>query len=369
MDSPVRVTAAVLRSADGPFQLEPVELDPPGPDEVLVRVTGVGLCHSDLLPRTPVAGTPVIAGHEGAGVVETVGEDVDGLSFGDHVVLSFDSCGHCPNCLDARPPYCEGFWPRNLTGYRADGSTNARDADGERLAARWFGQSSFATHTVIGARNAVRVDADVPVELLGPLGCGVLTGAGAVLNALRVRPGSAIAVFGTGAVGLSAVMAARVAGATSIVAVDVNPKRLELATELGATDTLDAAAPDLARRLRKLTGGGVRYSLDTTGRSNVMSTALDVLRSGGVLAVLGTPRDDWTLTPRQLSTGLSIRGVLMGDATPALFIPTLVALWRQGRFPFDRLIQTYPLHAINEAERAMLAGDVVKPVLLPQETL
>lgn len=368
MDSPLRVTAAVLRSADGPFRLEPVELDAPGPSEVVVRVLGVGLCHSDLLPRTPVSGTPVIAGHEGAGVVEIVGEDVEGLSVGDHVVLSFDSCGHCPNCLGARSAYCEGFWPRNLTGFRADGGTNARDADGQRLAARWFGQSSFATRTVVAARNAVKVDDDVPIELLGPLGCGVMTGAGAVLNALCVRSGSAVAVFGTGAVGLSAVMAARVAGATSIVAVDVNPKRLKLAAELGATDTIDAADPGLAKRVRQASAGGTQYSLDTTGRSRVLSTALDVLRPGGVLAVLGTPRDDWTLTPRQLSTGRSIRGVLMGDATPALFIPSLIALWRQGRFPFDRLIQTFPLHAINEAERAMLAGDVVKPVLLPEET-
>lgn len=362
---PVHATAAVLRSAKGRFELEDVELDSPRNGEVLVRIAGVGLCHSDLLPRTPVAEPPIIAGHEGSGVVEAVGAGVDDLAVGDHVVLSFDSCGSCLNCAAARPAYCDTFWPRNLTGYRPDRTTNARDAGGSPIGGRWFGQSSFATRAVVAARNAVKVDPVLPIELLGPLGCGVLTGAGAVLNALGVCPGSGIVVFGTGAVGLSAIMAAQVAGATTIVAVDVNPERLRLAKELGATDIVDGASDDLGTRLRKVTSGGVSRSIDTTGRANVLSSALGVLRPGGVLGVLGTPRGDWTLAARDLSTGLTIKGILMGDSIPQLFIPALIALWRQGRFPFDKLIRTFPLAEINEAERAMLAGDVVKPVLLP----
>lgn len=358
----IQARAAVLRAADAPFQLEDVVLDGPGNGEVVVRIAGVGLCHSDLMPRTPFAKPPVICGHEGAGVVEQLGPGVDSLAVGDHVVLSFDSCGSCVNCVAARPAYCDTFWPRNLTGYRVDRTTNARDADGVPLGGRWFGQSSFATHAVVAARNAVRVDPGLPIELLGPLSCGVLTGAGAVLNALDVRAGEGIVVFGAGAVGLSAVMAARAAGATKIVAVDVNPKRLELATELGATDTVDSTT-DLRAQLKR--HSGVPYSLDTTGVPDVLSAALGVLRGGGVLGVLGTPRGDWTLTPRDLSTGRSIRGILMGDATPRQFIPVLIDLWQQGLLPFDRLITTFPLERINDAERAMLDGDVVKPVLLP----
>lgn len=362
---PVTATAAVLRDAAGQYMLEDVVLEPPGPSDVVVRIAGSGLCHSDLLPRTPVADTPIITGHEGAGIVETVGANVETLTVGDHVVLSFDSCGGCENCLAVQPAYCDTFWPRNLTGRRPDRTTNATDSGGAPISARWFGQSSFATRTVVTAPNAVKVDSSLPIELLGPLGCGVLTGAGAVLNALDVRPGSAVAVFGAGAVGLSAIMAAHLAGATDIIAVDINPTRLELAAELGATETLDGNRDGVLARLKKLSDGGVRYSLDTTGVSTVLSTALDTVRPGGTLGVLGTPRGDWTLKAHQLSNGVTINGILEGDSAPQLFIPTLITLWRQGRFPFDKLITTFPLEEINDAERAMRNGDVVKPVLLP----
>jgi aryl-alcohol dehydrogenase len=364
MNSTVRTTAAVLRNADGPFELEDVELDEPGVGEVLVRIAGAGFCHTDLLPRTPLAKTPVIVGHEGSGVVEAVGPGVVDLSVGDHVVLSFDSCGVCANCLTARPGYCETFGVRNLTGYRPDGSTNARDAAGEPVAARWFGQSSFAGHCVVAARNVVRVDQDLPLELLGPLGCSVQTGAGAVVNTLAVRPGSGLVVFGAGAVGLCAVMAARVAGAGTIVAVDLDPQRLELAAELGATDVVDGAADDLAKQLRKLTGGGVECAFDTTGAPPVLAAAMNCLRLGGVCGTVAVQRGDLVLKPAALATR-TLRSIAVGDAVPRTFIPELVALWRQGRLPFDKLITTYPLEKINEAERALHGGSVVKPVLLP----
>lgn len=353
----------MLRAPDGPFQLEEVVLDGPGHGEVVVRIVGVGLCHTDLLPRTPVVKPPVIAGHEASGVVEVVGEGVDGLRVGDHVVLSFDSCGECVNCLAAQPAYCESFWPRNLSGKRADRTTNARDSDGNPVKGRWFGQSSFATHSVVAARNTIKVDPALPLELLGPLACGVLTGAGSVFNSLAVEPGSAIAVFGAGTVGLCAVMAARVAGAATIVAVDVNPRRLRLAEELGATHVFDGTAT--AADFRALTDGGFEYTLDTTGVPSVISTAIDVLRLRGVCGLLGVQRKDLAIRPDQLALGRTVKGILEGDAVPRLLIPKLTALWRQGRFPFDRLVTTFPLEKINEAEAAMCGGTVVKPVLLP----
>ena len=353
-------TAAVLRDARGAYTLEALQLDPPGPGEVVVRIRGAGICHTDLLPRSPLVPTPVVTGHEGAGVVEAVGVGVVDLAVGDHVVLSMDSCGSCSSCVAARPTYCGQFWPRNMTGKRADGTTNAVDAGGNPVFARWFGQSSFATRTVVSARSAIKVDPSLPIEMLGPLGCSVLTGAGTVLNALDVQPGSTVTVFGAGAVGLSAVMAAQVAGATTIVAVDRNPKRLELAAELGATETTDDAA-----QLRK---PNAQYSIDTTGAAAVLSSALRVLRPGGVLGMVGTPREDWTLSMLDMTIGRTIRAVQMGDCAPQVFVPVLISLWRQGRLPFDELITTFPLHEIDAAEQAMRGGEVVKPVLLPEES-
>lgn len=355
----VPARAAVLRDAGGRFSIEDVLLDAPGPGEIVVAIRGVGFCHTDLLPRTPVVQTPIVVGHEGAGVVEAVGEGV-ALAVGDHVVLSLDSCGRCPNCMAARPTYCAGFWPRNMTGFRADGTTNARDADGNPLAARWFGQSSFATKTVVAARNAIKVDSSLPIELLGTLGCGVLTGAGTVLNALDVHPGSTVVVFGAGTVGLSAVMAAQVAGATSIVAVDRNPKRLELAAKFGATDTVDDSA-----QVRKMFAD---YSIDTTGVSSVLSAALRALRAGGTLGMVGTPREDWKLSVLDMTVGRTIKSVQMGDCAPQTLVPTLISLWQRGRLPFDQLVTTFPLSEIDAAEQAMRSGDVVKPVLLPEES-
>lgn len=361
----MRATAAVLRDVKGPYALEEITLDDPGPGEIAVRIAGVGLCHTDLLPRAGVtAPPPIVAGHEGSGVVVAVGEGAD-LAVGDHVVLSFDSCGSCATCSDGRPPHCETFFARNLSGLNLDGSTNAADADGEPVAARWFGQSSFATHAVCKAANAVRVDRNLPLELLGPLACGVQTGAGAVLNSLAVRPDSAFVVFGAGGVGLSAVIAAKAIDAGTIVAVDLNDDRLALATDLGATHTVHGAADDLGRQLRKITRGGAQYALDTTGVPSVISTALDALRPGGELGLVGVQHGDLRIDPMQLSVGRTLRGIVEGDAVPRDFIPTLIDLWQRGRFPFDRLIQTFPLSKINEAEQAVLRGEVVKPVLIP----
>ncbi|WP_245627767.1 NAD(P)-dependent alcohol dehydrogenase [Actinomadura oligospora] len=363
-----RARAAVLRAHDAPFVVEPVELSEPGPGEVLVRIAGVGLCHTDLLGRVPGdrVPKPVVLGHEGAGVVEAVGPgEGGGLAVGDHVVLSYDSCGLCANCRDGRPGYCARMARLNMAAVVPDGRPRAFDQAGSPVHNRWFGQSSFATHAIATVRNAVKVDPEAPIELLGPLGCGVQTGAGSVLLALSVRPGEALAVFGAGAVGLSAVMAARLVGADPIVAVDLHPSRRDLALELGATHALDGADPDLAGRLRALVPDGFHHALDTTARPDVVATAVAALRTTGTCGLVGVGGEDYRLDSTLMLMGRTVRGIIEGDAVPQTFVPRMLDLWRRGLLPFDRLIQTYPLADIARAEADATSGTTVKPVLLP----
>jgi aryl-alcohol dehydrogenase len=362
----MKITAAVLRQADSDYGLEEVELAMPGPGEVLVRIVGAGICHTDMLPRRPryVASLPIITGHEGSGVVEAIGAGVDAVGTGDHVVLSFASCGECRNCQRGQSPYCDTFLLRNLVGRNIDGSTGVLDKDGIEISSRWFGQSSFATYCVVGSRNVVVVDRDLPLELLGPLGCGILTGAGSVLVALDVQADSSIAVFGAGSVGLAAIMAARVVGASTIVAVDVNRQRLTLALELGATHVVEGNAPDVVERILTIKPGGVDYTFDTTGNATVIPKALGALRMAGHCGLVGVQSEPLTLGPAAL-VGKNLSGILEGGADPQDLIPRLIALWRDGLFPFDRMIDVFPLADINHAERAAQSGEVVKPVLLP----
>jgi aryl-alcohol dehydrogenase len=362
----MEITAAVLRDPEGPYLLEQVELAEPGPGQVLVRIVGAGMCHTDVLPRAPgsLSPPPIITGHEGSGVVESVGEGVDHVAVGDHVVLSFDSCGDCGNCGRGQSAYCDTFLVRNLLGRHLDGSTGVTDAKGEQVASRWFGQSSFATHAIATARNVVPVDKSLPLELLGPLGCGIQTGAGSILCALDVQPGTSVAVFGSGAVGLAAVMAAKVAGASTIIAVDLHAHRLALAEDLGATHVFDGAADDLVPEIQAVTGGGADYAFDTTGVPAVILNALASLRMTGKCGLVGIQTGDLVLDSLAI-IGKTVYGILEGGAVPQEFIPRMIALWQEGRFPFDRLVQTFPLSAINEAEQASLSGKVIKPVLLP----
>lgn len=362
----MQITAAVLRTPDGPYVLEPVDLAEPAPDEVLVRIVGAGMCHTDVIPRGEgtLSPPPIITGHEGAGVVEAVGADVTTVAVGDHVVLSFDSCGTCARCAAGQPASCETFLFRNLLGRRMDFTTGVTDAGGLEVASRWFGQSSFATHCLATERNVVVVDPSLPLETLGPLGCGIQTGAGTVLVALDVQPGTSVVVFGTGAVGLAAVMAAVVAGATTIVAVDLHAHRLALAAELGATHTVDGASDDLLAQLAAITGGGAHHSIDTTGVPAVMLHALGCLQLGGSCGFVGVQTGELVLDALAL-VGKTVVGVLEGSANPKTFIPRLIELWQAGQLPFDRLIEEFPLDQINEAEQASLTGRVVKPVLRP----
>ncbi|MEU8118482.1 NAD(P)-dependent alcohol dehydrogenase [Spirillospora sp. NPDC049024] len=364
----MQIEAAVLRAADAPYTIESLDLADPGPGEVLVKVAGAGMCHTDMLGRIPgdLITKPVVLGHEGSGVVEAVGPGVTGLTVGDHVVMSFDSCGTCDNCRAAKPGACPQMTALNMLAMPLDGTPRATGPGGEPVHTRWFGQSSFASHALGTARNVVPVTRDVPLDVLGPLGCGVQTGAASVLISLGVRAGDSVAVFGAGAVGLAAVMAARVAGASMIVAVDLHESRLDLARELGATHTLNGADDDIAGRIRAISGGeGVQYALDSTAVPEVVSTAVASLRTTGVCGLVGVGAAEYRLDANLLLMGRTVKGIIEGDAVPHTFIPRMIELWRQGRFPFDRLVATYPLAQINEAEADTTSGKVVKPVLIP----
>jgi aryl-alcohol dehydrogenase len=361
----MRITAAVLHEHDKPFAVEAVELDEPRAGELLVRVCGVGMCHTDLAVRQGLPlPLPLIFGHEGAGIVEAIGEGVTRFAVGDHVVMTFDCCGWCPQCLTGQPSYCAEFVLRNVTGRRVDGSTGATADGGDAVSSRWFGQSSFASHAITTERNVVKVDAELPLELLGPLGCGIQTGAGAVMKSFDLRAGQSLAVFGAGAVGLAAVMAAKLVGASEIVAVDLHANRRELALELGATSVIDGADPDVAPTILGK-ANGVDCCLDTTGVPSVIDTAVAALGPRGRLGLVGAGGGQMTVQPERL-IGRSATYILEGDAVPQVFVPLLISFWQRGLFPFDRLIRQYPMDAINDAERDSLSGRTVKPVLIPQ---
>lgn len=359
---------AVAREPSAPLAIEHGTIDRPSGSRVLVRLHGTGICHTDLSVRDghlpyPL---PAVLGHEGAGVIEAVGEDVRNLEAGDHVVLSFDSCGECVNCRNDKPAYCREFYACNFSGGNSDGD-ELRDADGCVLTGRFFGQSSFASYALASARSAVKVDRDIPLHLLGPLGCGVQTGAGAVLKSLAVESGSSIAIFGAGSVGLSALLAAKLVGCETIIVIDPLASRRALAMELGATVTIDPDAEDPVDRIRELCSGGADYSLECTGRPEVLRQAFEALAVPGVCGAIGAAPfgAEVSLDVNSIIAGRTIRGIVEGDSMPEELIPELISHWREGRFPFDKLIETYPLSEINRAIDDMKTGRVLKPVLIP----
>ncbi|MGW6460689.1 NAD(P)-dependent alcohol dehydrogenase [Streptomyces sp. NPDC055078] len=363
--TPVR--AAVVRAKGEPFAFEDLELDTRlRPDEILVRVVATGVCQTDIHVRDQHLPTPLpaVLGHEGAGVVERVGAAVTSVAPGDRVVMSYQACGHCRPCRSGNPAYCAESFPLNFGGSRPDG-TNALSAGGEEIHGHFFGQSSFATHALATERNAVKVGDDIPLELLAPLGCGLQTGAGAVLNSLKVPAGSSVVVIGTGTVGLAAVMAAKVAGASPVIAVDIVPERLDLARELGATHTVNAKDEDTAARIAEITGGGADHVLEITARPDMLTLAVDALAPLGTAALIGgAPAGAHApVNMNALLGGRTVRGIAQGDSIPQLFIPQLIDLYRAGRFPFDRLITHYGFDEINQAVTDTQKGAVIKPVL------
>jgi len=362
------ISAAVVREAGAPFTIESLVLEQPRPDEVLVRIVATGLCHTDLVVRDQVLPTPLpaVLGHEGAGIIEAVGAEVQDLKPGDPVVLGFAACRECAPCLAGEPSYCAHFAALNFGGCRQDGSKALTDTKGP-VSSHFFGQSSFASYAIVAAKNVVKVPTSAPLKLLGPLGCGIMTGAGAVLITLDVGSSDTVLVSGGGPVGLSGVMAAASTGAHTIILVDPLASRRELALTLGATHAVDAAAPDVADQVRAIAPGGATRILETSGNMKAIENAVSLLGARGKLAMVGVPKAlDATFTIAALplvSLGASICGVTEGDADPLTFIPRLIELYEQGRFPFDRLITEYPIAKINEAIADQYAGRCVKAVL------
>jgi aryl-alcohol dehydrogenase len=366
---PIEVTVAVLREAGAKLQVERAELGVPRPDEVRVRVVATGVCHTDMVVRDQLFPTPlpIVLGHEGAGVVESVGAAVTTIVPGDHVVMTYMSCGLCLPCETGHPAHCSHMHPLNFGGGRLDGSTSTCSCEGNApIHDHFFGQSSFSTYVVANERNVVKVSKKAPLELLGPLGCGIQTGAGSVLKAMKVEAGASFAAFGSGAVGLAAVMAAKVAGATTIIAVDVTPSRLELALELGATHVINSRQEDPVARIREITGGGVNYSLECSGRAEVLRQAIDAVTTLGTCGIVGATKMGTEVAFNindVMIPGKRIMGIVQGDVVANAFIPTLVDLYLQGRFPFDKLCRFYTFDQINDAMADSESGITIKPIL------
>ena len=351
--------AAIVEASGGEFMLAGVTIDPPGPEQVRVAIHACGVCHTDMVMRDgglPIS-FPVVLGHEGAGVVEAVGSAVEGIVPGDHVLLSFHSCGRCAACGDHQPGYCDEFVPRNFLGARTQGEGDIR-RDGSAVGGNIFGQSAFATAALAHADNVVPIDRALPLALLAPLGCGIQTGAGTVMETLHLQPGQSIAVFGAGAVGLAAVMAARIQGAGRIAVLDLHPARLDLARDLGATETADA--------IERLSGS-FDHIVDTTGVSALVERAVDLLAPRGTLALVGAypPGGAISIDPAAImAVGRRVVGVVEGGIDPRRFIPRLIDHYRAGQLPLEKLVRTYPFAEIERAFAASSDGSVVKPVLV-----
>ena len=364
----MKIKAAVTYGSGEPFRIEEVELAPPQKHELLVKITACGVCHTDDAARNqfiPVP-LPAVLGHEGCGVVEAVGPEVAEFKVGDKVGLSFGFCGHCHNCLTSHQHACENINAINFGGVQPDGTTRLSTLDGKPLST-FFGQSSFASHVVVNEASAVKVEYDeIDLALTGPMGCGIQTGAGAVLNRLRPEFGSSIAVFGCGTVGMSAIMGAKIAGCEKIIAVGGNPNSLKLAMELGATHTINRKEEqDIVGKIKnEITLGGVNYAIDTSGVPDFVKNALASCRVMGPAVVLGATGDvTFNIQQELMGDAKSLIGIVEGDAIPKLFIPKLLDYHKKGMFPFDKLIKFYPFEQINEAFEDSGSGKCIKAVL------
>ena len=363
----MQVTAAVVASRGADFELRGLALAEPGSGQVLVRIMAVGICHTDLTLRDHDFGIPlpIVLGHEGAGLVEALGDGVTGLAVGDTVVLSYGSCGTCHACADDAPQYCAVWGALNSSGHLSDGRVPFSDG-GAPVYGAFFNQSSFATYALAGVRNTVKVTPGTPWEILAPLGCGMMTGAGTVLNTLRPDVGQSLIVFGAGGVGMAAIMAARVAGCAPLVAVDLDEGRLTLALELGATHVFRGNDPALSEKLHTLFPFGADFTIDTSAAPNIVRVAIDLLATRGTCALIAVmaPGTDASFAPGGLINGKVVRGAVEGDADPQIFVPRLLAMHAAGDFPLGKLVATYPFANINEAVADMKFGRKIKPVLI-----
>jgi aryl-alcohol dehydrogenase len=368
----MKATAAVVREGGQPFSIETIDIAEPRSDEVRVRIAAVGICHSDLNFASGEMGTPMpmVLGHEGAGTVESIGADVTKVAVGDKVLLTFDSCGQCSSCTTDHPSYCRDFNLLNLSGYRRDGSSPLSQ-DGTEIAGHFFNQSSFSNYAIAGERNLVRLSPDADLTVLAPFGCGIQTGAGAVLRSLQIEPGSTMVVLGGGAVGLSAVMAGVIAECATIIVVEPHAGRRGLALTIGAHHAIDPIGTNVAEEVQANVPGGAKYVIDTSGNLRAINDSIGMLAPLGTLGLIGVPSPVDSNLPvsivEAMTLGITVRGILVGDSLPDVFLPELIELYEEGRFPVNRMITSYRFDEINNAVADIRDGNCVKAVLIIDE--
>ncbi|MGQ0662351.1 MAG: zinc-dependent alcohol dehydrogenase family protein [Pseudomonadota bacterium] len=373
----MKIKAAVLNAMGAPppyatskpLSIETLELEGPGPGEVTVKVAAAGLCHSDLSVINGDRGRPLpmVLGHEAAGIVAETGAGVDDLKPGDHVVMVFvPSCGHCLPCAEGRPALCEPGAAANAAGTLVGGVRRLQRAG--TLLHHHVGVSAFATYATLSRRSLIKIDPDLPLAEAALFGCAVLTGVGAVVHTARVPPGSSVAVVGLGGVGLNALLGALLVGARQIVALDLAADKLGLARQLGATQTFDAGAPDCAAAVRAATGGGVEYAFEMAGSVKAMELAYQITRRGGTTVSIGLPNPAHVFSvphSHLVAEERTVKGSYFGSGVPARDIPRLIALYRQGRLPVDRLMSDrLALEDINLGFDRLAAGQVIRQVVV-----
>lgn len=361
----VTATAAILREPQGEMCLEAVELDELRNGEILVKVEASGICHTDAKFRAVVP-LPAVFGHEGTGIVEETGEGVTGIKPGDRVIMSYAFCGSCPCCQDDKPYLCEKGQELSFSGKREDGSPTMR-LGGEAISAAFFQQSSFASHSITLAKTVVPLATDLPPEMLAAIPCGVQTGAGTITNTFQVRQGESVIVFGAGTVGLSAVMAAKMIGAGTIVCIDRIESRLDKAMELGATHVLNIDDGEIPSRVRTILPRGVQYALDSSATVRALDDAIRSIGQGGKVAIVSYPEGGrkFPFSTKELFTRVgSLVATIQGHSVPRQFLPKLIEWQRAGLFPYEKLITTYEFGDINRAFSDAASGAVIKPVLV-----
>lgn len=360
--------ALVIYEKNGPFVMDDIELDAPGAGEVLVRIEACGLCHTDLLAREKSEEIsfndiplPMVLGHEGSGVVVEIGPGVDYCKTGDHVVLSYNYCEVCDGCRSGLPSTCKQMFQMNFKGVQRDGGTRLHK-DGIPVST-FFGQSSFAHYAVTNKSNTIVIPDDVPLELFGPFGCGIQTGSGAVFYKLHPLPGDSIAIFGCGSVGLSALLAAKACGCTTIVAIDVFDSKLELAMSLGATHVINGRDKDAVSEIQKLGKGGVNHAVETTGNGKVLAQSLECLVAGGTTCVIGAGSREATFNVDAIRCERKIVGVTEGTIDPHLQITRLIELYKHGLFPVEKMTTFYDMKDMDKAVEDTGNGTVVKAII------
>lgn len=363
-----KIIAAVTKEAGGPFVIETLEIDAPKAGEILVDIKAVGVCHTDLALASGAFGTqfPAVFGHEGAGIVHSVGDGVSKVKPGDKVLLTFNSCGQCPRCDDDDPSYCHEFLPLNMLSVRSDGSTRIHQ-NGKAVSDNFFGQSSFASKAIAVERNVIKLDDDADLKILAPLGCGIQTGAGGVIRSLEAKAGQSLVVMGGGTVGLSGLLGGKLSKCKPIIVIEPQEGRRKMALELGADHVIDPADGDTAEAVRAILPAGVDLVLDTSGYIPALEAAIKMLSNKGRLGMVGMPGALDAALPvpviQWLTMGGTLRGIVEGDSDPDVFIPRLLAEHKKGNLPFDKFVKTYPFDQINEAVADAHSGKAVKVVL------